>query len=155
MVKFETKRVKLVSVVITVFFLLGMSGIALSQSGKTNAAPVANVGFVDFQLLLSQHPDMAAAQDTIKKETEQAQKDFNAKAATITNEQEKQNYFNQLQQRLSARQQELLSPIQDKVVAAVKEVADAKGLEVVLDISAQIYGGQDITAEVGKKITGK
>ena len=40
-------------------------------------------------------------------------------------------------------------------MAAIKQVADAKGLSVVLSKDVTIYGGQDITAEVGKKITGQ
>lgn len=152
MVKFETKQVKFLSLAMAIFFLMGVVGVAHSQN-KPQAA--SDVGLVDFQLLMSQHPDTAAAQETIKNETEQVQKDFNAKAATMTNEQDKQTYFYQLQERLNARQQELFAPIQDKVIAAVKDVADAKGLVLVVDKSAAIYGGQDITAEVGKKITGK
>jgi hypothetical protein len=39
--------------------------------------------------------------------------------------------------------------------AAVKMVADAKGLTIVVDKNTAVYGGQDITDDVLKKITGK
>jgi outer membrane protein len=149
--KIEKKQVKIVPIIIAVFFLLGVAGI----SSKTYAASSSNIGVVDFQLLMSQHPDMVAAQETMKTETEQTQKDFNDKTATMTSDQEKQAYFNQLQQHLGEQNQILLGNIRDKVIAAVKEVADTKGLTLVMDKSAAIYGGQDITVEVGKKITGK
>ncbi|WP_407635975.1 hypothetical protein [Propionispira raffinosivorans] len=42
-----------------------------------------------------------------------------------------------------------------KVNVAVKEVADSKGLAIVVDKSVTIYGGQDITDDVLKKITDK
>lgn len=150
MFKIKKIQVKFVSVIIAVVFLLGLAGI----SNKMYAASSANIGIVDFQLLMSQHPDMAAAQEIIKTETEQTQKDFNDKTATMTSDQEKQAYFNQLQEQLDEKKQMLLGNIRDKVIAAIKEVADAKGLNLVMDKGAAIYGGQDITVEVGKKITG-
>ncbi|MDR3561806.1 MAG: OmpH family outer membrane protein [Negativicutes bacterium] len=156
MLKIEKKQVKIVSVVIAAFFLLGIVGIALSQSGKTYAAaPASNVGVVNYQQLIAQHPDAAAAQETMKNEVAQTQKEFDAKAATLTSDKEKQDYFMQLQQRLNGKQQELLAAINDKVVAAIKAVAEAKGLAVVVDKGAVVYGGQDITDDVMKKITGK
>jgi outer membrane protein len=151
MFEIKKKQVKFIPVIIAVFFLLGVTGI----SSKTYAAPSSNIGVVDFQLLMSQHPDMAAAQETMKTETEQDQKDFNDKTATMTSDQEKQAYYNQLQQKINEKQQALFASIQNKVIAVVKEVADSKGLTIVVDKSTAIYGGQDITVEVGKKITGK
>ncbi|MBP2652084.1 MAG: outer rane chaperone Skp (OmpH) [Firmicutes bacterium] len=154
MLKINKKQVKLVSLVVAVFFLLGVGGVALSQYGKVAASPSANIGTADFKLLMSQHPDMAAAQTAMQAALDQANKDFEAKAATMS-DQEKQDYHNQLQQQLNAKQQELFTPINDKVQAAVKAVAEAKGLTVVLDKGTAIYGGQDITAEAGKKIAGQ
>ena len=61
----------------------------------------------------------------------------------------------QLQQRLQLKNQELMVPIFNKVDGIIKEVSDAKGLVVVVDAAAVIYGGADITDECVKKITGK
>jgi len=152
--KLKENQVKIVSIVIAVFFLIGGVGIVVSQGGKVAAAPSVNIGIVDFQLLMSQQPEADAAEKAMQAAINQANKDFEAKSASL-NDQEKQNYHNQLQQQLSKKQQELFTPIRDKVVAAIKEVADSKGLAVVLDKGEVSYGGQDITVEVGKKITGK
>ena len=97
---------------------------------------------------------MATAQAAMQAEVEQAKKDFDEKTATM-NDKEKQDYYAQVQQRLTLKQQELITPIFDKVTAAIKAVADAKGLAVVLDKNNVVYGGQDITDDVMKKITGK
>lgn len=153
MLKLETKQVKIVSLTIAVFFVLGIIGLALSQSGTNrvvSAAGSSNVGLVNQQMLLQQHPDMKKFEETMQAEVTQAKQDFETKSATM-NDKEKQEYYNQVQQRLSLKQQELLAPIFDKVNAAIKAVADAKGLSVVLDKSNVIYGGQDITDEVMKK----
>lgn len=154
MLKIEKKQVKIVSIVVAAFFLLGIVGIAVSQSGKTYAAPTSNIGVVNYQMVMSQHPEMPKAQEAMKAEVDQAQKDFDAKAAGMSDAQ-KQEYFAQIQQRLNIKQQELLGAINDKVVAAVKAVAEAKGLTVVMEKNNVIYGGQDITEEVIKKVTGK
>jgi outer membrane protein len=68
------------------------------------------------------------------------------------NDKEKQDYANQLQQRLMLKEQELKGALMDKVTAAVKSVAEAKGLSVVLEKGNVIYGGTDITDEVSKKL---
>ena len=144
------------SLTVAVLFMLGVVGLTLSQTGsKTSAAGSnsSNIGVVNHQLLVSQHPEMAKAQETMQAEVESAKKDFEAKSVSM-NEKEKQDYYAQVQQRLTVKQQELINPVLDKVEAAIKSVADAKGLSIVMDKSNVVYGGQDITDEVGKKITG-
>jgi outer membrane protein len=155
--KFDKKQVKFVSLAIAVFFMLGIVGLALSQSGKSYAASAnssSNIGVVNYQVLVSQHPDMAKAQETMQAEVESARKDFETKSATM-NDKEKQDFYAQVQQRLSLKQQELIAPVYSKVDDAIKAVANAKGLAVVMDKSNVVFGGQDITDEVGKKLNGK
>ena len=53
------------------------------------------------------------------------------------------------------KEQEIFDALIKKVEATIKTVADAKGLSVVMDKNNVVYGGQDITDEVGKKLTGK
>jgi Outer membrane protein len=151
------KTVKIIALAVVAMFVLGVAGIAVTQSGKGYAAAAgssSNVGKVNYQMLMSQHPDVAAAEKTMQTEVEQAKKDFDEKSANM-NDKEKQDYYMQVQQRLNLKQQELVGPINDKVTAAIKAVADSKGLAVVLDTSNVVYGGQDITDEVMKKLTGK
>ncbi|MBP2650108.1 MAG: outer rane chaperone Skp (OmpH) [Firmicutes bacterium] len=150
----KVNKKQIMSTIIAVFFVLGVAGVVAMQSGITFAAAPAKIGIVDFELLMSQHPDTAAAQTTMQAAVDQAKQDFDAKSATMT-EQEKKDYYNQLQQQLNAKQQELLTPIHDKVLAAIKEIADGKGLAVVVNKGSSVYGGEDITVEVGKKITGQ
>ena len=152
MLKIEKRQVKIVAVAIAAVFLLSVVGIAVSQTGTTQAAPSSNVGKINYDDVVRSHPDFAKYVETMKGEQEQAQKDFDAKAPTLASDKERQEYFLQLQQRLNVKQGELLKPIEDKVMAAVREVADAKGLAVVLPVNVVVYGGQDITDDVKKKI---
>ena len=154
MIKFQKKQVKMISVTVALVFVLSVVALAVSQSslGVASAAgSSSNVGIVNFQSIVNQHPDMAAAEESMKKEVEDARNDFNEKSKNM-NDQEKQDYYQQTQQRLANKQQELVSPILEKVKATIKTVADKKGLSVVLDKSEVVYGGQDITDEVVKNL---
>lgn len=156
MLNFKKKQVKIISLTIAVFFLLGVVGIALSQSGKSTASAASNstnIGVVNSQMF-DQLPEMIKASEAMQAEVEAAKKDFETKSANM-NDKEKQDYYAQVQQRLGLKQQEIFTPVHDKVEAAIKAVADAKGLSVVMDKGNVVYGGTDITEEVGKKITGK
>ena len=155
MFKNNKKNVKIVALAIAAAFLFGVAGLAVSQTTQVaSAAPASSVGKVNYQMLIQQHPDLAKVQTTMQTESEAAKKEFDAKAASL-GEKEKQEYFMQLQQRLQLKNQELMVPLFNKVDAVIKEVSDAKGLVVVVDSAAVIYGGADITDECVKKITGK
>ena len=155
MFKNNKKNVKIVALAIAAAFLFGVAGIAVTQTTHVaSAAPASNVGVVNYQMLVQQHPGLAAVQATMTTESENAKKEFDAKAASL-GDKEKQEYYMQLQQRLQLKNQELMVPLFSKVDAVIKEVSDAKGLAVVVDKGAVIYGGQDITYECVKMITGK
>ena len=155
MIKNKKKSVKIVALAIVAAFVFGIAGLAISQNSRVvSAAPASNVGVVNYQMLVQQHPDIAKVQATMTTESEAAKKEFDAKAASL-GDKEKQEYYMQLQQRLQLKNQELMVPLFTKVDAVIKEVSDAKGLAVVVDKGAVIYGGNDITDECVKKITGK
>ncbi|EGO62947.1 OmpH family outer membrane protein [Acetonema longum] len=148
------KHIKMVAVAVTAIFLLGIGALAVTSTGTGYAAKAgtsSNIGKVNMQVLMTSHPDYAKAQETMKQESEQANKDFQEKTANMANEKEKQSYGQQLQQRLQMKEKELLTALQDKINAAIKEVADVKGLTVVLPEQVVIFGGQDITDDVLKK----
>jgi outer membrane protein len=147
---FSTKQFK--TIILSAFALLAV--LAFINPNTTYAADASPVGVVNYQFLINQHPDMAQANETYKAAIKQAQDDFNAKSANM-NDQDKKALSQQLQQGIQQKQQELINAIRDKVNAAIKAVAEDKGLTVVVDKSVIAYGGKDITDDVLKKITGK
>ena len=153
MIKLEKKHIKIFSVLIALVFVGSVVALALSQSGTGIAsAASSSVGVIDYRQVMSQHPDLQAANATMQQAVQDAQKDFETKSANMR-EQEKNDYYQQTQQRLQQKQQDLIEPIQKKIEDAVKGVAEVKGLSVVLDKSSVVYGGQDITQDVVKKIS--
>jgi len=150
---YERLRTKTPAALATVLLVGAM--IMLSQPGAAYAAANAStVGVVDYQLLVNQHPDMQKAIDAVHDADDQAKKDFADKSVGMT-DQQKQDLGAQLGKHMDQVRGDLLKAIADKVDAAVKQVAEAKGLTIVVPKSFVIYGGTDITADVLKVITGK
>ena len=137
------------SALVALCLLLGAWGTAQASPAVTGP-----VGYADFMYLVNQHPDTAPANAVLKSEQEVAKKEFESKAAGLS-DLEKQNLDRELGQRLEKKRLELVKPISEKVVAAANEVASQKGLSIVIGRNEVICGGVDITADVLKKITGK
>ena len=155
MMKLEKKQVKIVSIVIAVIFIGSVVALALTQTGNiASAASSSSVGVVDSRQIMASHPDVQGLQGQMETAVNDVRKEFEEKSAGM-NDQEKADYYRQCQERLAQKQEELLAPIEQSIQAAIKKVADKKGLAVVIDKGAVVYGGQDITqdviAELGKK----
>lgn len=70
-------------------------------------------------------------------------------------EQEILKYQGESQQKLAEKQQELLSPILDKVNAAINEVAKANGLQFVFDSSSGVILYADDSTDITSKVKTK
>ena len=150
MIKLQQKQVKIISILIAVVFVGSVVALALTQSGSGIAsAATSSVGVVDYRQVGSQHPQLAAANAEMQKE---AQADFESKSANM-NDQEKADYYQQTMERLQQKNEELMEPIEKSIQDAVKSVAEKKGLSVVIEKGAVVYGGQDITQDVVKQLS--
>ena len=149
------KNVKLVSLFVAAIFVLGCFALSLTQSGfgrSASAAPSESaVGVVNYQMLIAQSPDIRDVDAAMKTEIENAQKEFEEKSKSM-NDVEKRRYYTQTEERVLNKQTELMDPVMKKIEAAIKKVADKKGLAVVVEKSTVVYGGTDITDEVAKSL---
>jgi len=132
-------------VLVLLFFLVNL--------GTAHAATIASsqVGIVDYLYLLNHHPDAAKANEALRAEQEKIKQEFSDKSAGLSDK-EKQELDRQLGQQLEQKRLALLKPITDSVNAAMKAVADEKGLTVVVYKNSVALGGIDITGDVLKKI---
>lgn len=153
MIKLEQKQVKIISIIIALVFIGSVVALALTQSGGiASAAGNSAVGVVDRDQVLTQHPKAADVDNQMRAAINEVQKDFEEKSAGM-NDQEKQDYYRQCQQRLEQKRVELSDPILKSIDDAIKSVADAKGISVVIDKVVVVYGGTDITQDVIKKLS--
>ena len=148
MIKLEKKQVRIVSILIAVIFIGSVVALALTQTGNiASAASSSSVGVVDVQQVMAAHPDVQGLQGQMETTVNEIRKEFEEKSAGM-NDQEKAEFYIQCQQRIAQKQEELLAPIEQSVEVAIKAVADKKGLAVVINKAAVVYGGQDITQDV-------
>ncbi len=154
MIKLEKKHIKIFSVLIAVVFIGSVVAIGVSQmgaAGSVASAASSAIGVIDYREAMSQSPDLRDANEQMQTAVADAKQEFELKSANMS-EDEKAAYYQQTQERLQQKQQDLIDPIQKKIEAEVKAVAEAKGLQVVLDKNAVVYGGQDITQDVIRKL---
>ena len=155
MMKLEKKQVRIVSILIALIFIGSVVAIALTQTGNiASAASSSSVGVIEYQAVMAAHPDVQNLQGQMETAINDIKKEFEEKSAGM-NDQEKTEYYLQCQQRLTQKQQELLAPIEQAVQTAIKTVADKKGLAVVIEKGAVVYGGQDITQDVIAQLSKK
>lgn len=129
------KNVKMISLFVAAIFVLSCFAVTLQQGAFTSIASAASesaIGVVNYQMLLAQSPDIAGVQDAMKQEVAAQQKNFDEKSKDM-NDTEKQRYYQQLQEVIANKEKELMEPVFQKIEAAIKKVADKKGLAVVVE----------------------
>jgi outer membrane protein len=132
--------------------LMTLLGGNMLLPGTASAEPaVLPIGVVDYQELINKHPDTAKANEALQAESIQEQKDFDAQASKLS-DQDKQQLAQKFRQQFAQKRQELAAPILEKINAAINEVMAEKGLSMIVYKSAVFCGGQDITPDVLKKI---
>ena len=150
------KNVKFISLLIAAIFVIGCFTIALTSGGfgggmASAASSNSAIGVVNYQMQVSQSPELATVRETMQTEIQNTRKEFDEKSKAM-NATEKERYYKQLQERLGNKEKELMDPLIKNIEAAIKKVADKKGLSVVVDKTTVIYGGTDITDEVSKAL---
>ena len=97
---------------------------------------------------------MQTVKTTMQQEQQSVIEEFKTNSAAMSNE-EKQSYQNQLQERLATKQRDLLEPVYKKIDLTIEKIAKKKGLSIVVDKGFVVYGGVDITGEVGSSLIAK
>ena len=150
------KNVKTISLIVAAIFVIGCFTLAMSAGGfgssvASAAASESAIGVVNYQVLVSQSPRLNQVREDMQKAISDTRMEFDAKSRDM-NDEEKERYYKQLQERLGNKEKELMDPLLDEINATIKKVADKKGLKVVVDKSTVVYGGTDITDEVAKAL---
>jgi outer membrane protein len=163
------------------FAPVALIALALALAPAARAAET-KIGFVDLRRAVSEIEEGKAAMAALKKDFEEKQKQLDAKQTeleglraefekqqAVLSEQVKQakaaeldkrmgelrQLYMQLQQDLSAREQEGMKGLLDRMGGLVKEIADAEGFQMVLEKSdAGVVWAQpalDVTNELVRK----
>jgi outer membrane protein len=147
------KNVKIFSFALAGVFIASVAVMAVVSMGDTaSAAPTTDIGVVDQREVISSNGQLAIDyQNKMKQTAEEMQKDFDAKSAGMSDA-DKEKLFADMQQQFNQKRTAIEKDMEDQVTGAVKSVASKKGLSLVVDKSAVIYGGTDITREVSEAL---
>lgn len=152
------KNVKIISLVVAAVFIIGMVALGLNQMGMGmgggSSALESAIGMVDYQELVRNAPGMADVSAGVRTEIEAVQKEFKEKSEKM-NDGEKAALMAQLRERVAAKEAELIKPVRKKVDDAINTVVGKKGLAVVVDKHAVVYGGLDVTSDVNNELRKK
>ncbi|MGI6443077.1 MAG: OmpH family outer membrane protein [Synergistaceae bacterium] len=113
-----------------------------------NAAFADTIGFVNSQKLVLQHPKFHQVQEQIKTMNEKKTKEAKEAIDKIADEQKKVQEYQNRRQDAAQEESKLMAPIFKDVELAIRKVANAKKVNVVVDENAVFYGGINITEDV-------
>ena len=147
------KNVKIFSFALAGVFIASVAGMAVVSMGDiANAAPTSDIGVVDQRQVISNNGTMALDyQKKLKAMADEMQKDFDEKSAGMSDA-EKERLFADMQQQFNQKRLSIEKEAEDQVTNAVKSVASKRGLSLVVDKAAVIYGGTDITKDVSDSL---
>ena len=134
---------QILSLLVAVLVCVGFAGVLSPKS----VLAADTIGFVNVQRVFASYPDISSARAAIGLEQKKAQEEFQSKAAGLDDE-GKRALDKTLTERIAQREDELMGPIQKKILAAINKVAKAQGISTVFDSAAIVTGGKDITKDV-------
>lgn len=137
----------------------------------TMGAFAKNIGVVNVQALMHNHPKAQSVAQELTAKKESLEREINKrgeaylamrqalvekgeaasedeKLALAREERALQAYISQLQNELDRFEQSKTNSLQVEIMTAIKEIKDIKNLDMVLDGSIVILGGIDITKDV-------
>lgn len=112
------------------------------------AAAAETIGVIDPQKVLFQHPKFEQVQKQIKAVVEKKQAEAKAAMDKTTDNNEKQKIFETKRQEAAREEQKLMEPLFKDIDLAIRTVAKAKKITVVLDKGQVFFGGIDLTEDV-------
>ena len=127
-----------------------MISVLVLTVGFFMAAPAAaegEIAFVNLQEVFEAHPDKAEAEAQLNLEAQEMQAELEAEADELSQE-EQQQLLQQYQQELTQREQELIQEVLEDIEGLLNQLAEEKGVSVVLDGQNVLYGGYDLTPEL-------
>jgi outer membrane protein len=126
-----------------------------SVSFAAQAADEEKVGGIDPQRVLFQHPKYEQTINQIKNIADQKQNEAKLAIDKETDDSKKRDLFQKMRREIAEEEQKLMSPLFKEIDLAVRTVATAKKITVVVDKTALFYGGIDITDDVVQELKKK
>ena len=135
---FPAKKIT-ISLFAVLFLSLIITGAAFAQDV---------MGCVDPQKIMFQHPKFEQIQKQIRDVTNKKQEEAKAAIEKETDDKKKAQIFQNKRTEAANEERKLMEPIFKDINLAIRTVANAKKITVVVDKGAVFYLGTDITDDV-------
>lgn len=127
--------------------------LAAMMAGTALAAEV--IGCIEPQKVMFQHPKFEQVQKQVKDVLEKKQREAKAAIDKESDERKKSEIFNKKRQEAANEERKLMEPLFRDINVAIRTVANAKKITVVIDKTAVFYGGTNITDDVIRELKKK
>lgn len=138
---------KAVLFLVLVGFILSMAaGIALAEE---------KIGVLEPQKVLSQHPKMAQVSKQVQAIVQKKQAEAKSAIEKEKDNKKKEEIYKTKRNEAATEEQKLMAPLFKDIDLAIRSVAKAKGLTVVISKTRVFVGGVDITEDVIRELKKK
>jgi outer membrane protein len=122
------------------------AGVALAEE---------KVGVVDPQKVLSQHPKMAQVSKQVQAIVQKKQAEAKSAIEKEKDNKKKEEIYKTKRNEAATEEQKLMAPLFKDIDLAIRSVAKAKGLTMVISKAQVFVGGVDITGDVIQELKKK
>lgn len=143
------KNIKVVALAVCAAMVVGIFVMAVQGKNLGTGDDTLNsaIGKINYNQVISVVPGIEEAQTKMQQEVEANKKEYEEKSKNMSDA-DKQKLSQEYRTKLENKQKELLDPLKKKVDDAVLQVGKTKGLSVIVNQGAVVYGGVDVTADV-------
>lgn len=106
-----------------------------------------DLGYVNVERVFRSYPDIQTTMSVINLERQKAENEFNEKAPKL-DDKGRRELGEKLSAQVDKKEASLLNPIREKIHKTIGQVAKSHGINNVVDASAVVFGGKDLTEEV-------
>lgn len=131
------KSVRLVA--LGVLFALVFSSVAVAAE---------KIGVIEPQKILFQHPKFEQVTKRVQAVLDSKQNEAKSAIEKASDNKKKAEIYATKKQEAAVEEQKLMAPLFKEINLAIRTVAKAKGITVVLDKAQVFYGGVDLTEDV-------
>ena len=121
---------------------LAMAAVLTLSTFSVTGTALAATGVVDVNAVLQQSTDFQNAGKKVAAEQQKLQEQFAKESASLTNK-DKQALAEKLNRQLAEFEQKTMTPVQQKLHAAVEKAAKAKKIDTVVVSGALLLGPVD------------
>ncbi|AGB42316.1 outer membrane protein [Halobacteroides halobius DSM 5150] len=138
---------KRIMIVTSLLFAIVLTGVLINQPVKAQKKVEAQIGYVNMQKLFNNHPGKKASEVKLQQEAKSLQKKLEVEAKDLSKE-KRQQLLQKYQQQLSELERELVGEVMKDINQKIRQVAQEKEITIVVDKSAVLAGGYNLTDEV-------